>query len=129
MCAKMNKVYLAILHYGLINIRDAAYQNNTHLCEIEADHLHNLPKLVFEEDLFQHKYYFEKEKELYLERINNFHPVNGSVFSFTLCRYKELWKQLEIILTGKVVQRDAAAEDAGKTEAEGKDTKKDSDGK
>ena len=42
--------YRRILYLGLLLIREAARMGDARLCEIEADHLHNLPALLNEPD-------------------------------------------------------------------------------
>jgi len=40
---RRNEIYLSILARGLLSIRGAGYHGQHRLCEIEADHLHNIP--------------------------------------------------------------------------------------
>ncbi|MEM8945981.1 MAG: hypothetical protein AAGD11_12465 [Planctomycetota bacterium] len=85
-----DEIYLLILHYGLLRLREAARAGLSAYCEVEADHLHNLPSLVGERNEHRHTYYFEKERTLYLERVDRSVPDIG----YTLSRYDELWTQL-----------------------------------
>jgi uncharacterized protein (TIGR02996 family) len=63
------RAYLDILHHGLVRVRDFAYAGQTQLCEIEADHLHNIPTLLGETNESRHVFYIMQERGLYLERL------------------------------------------------------------
>ena len=39
------------------------------MCRIEADHLHNIPTLLHEENEHRHEYYIREERGLYLQRL------------------------------------------------------------
>ena len=83
-------VYLHILRFGLVRLRDAAGDGSAAYCAVEAEHLHNLPSLIGESNESRHDYYFDKERPLYLERVDR--SVPG--IEFTLARYSELWQRL-----------------------------------
>lgn len=63
------RAYLQLLERGLPTIRDSAYGGQIALCEIEADHLHNIPSLLEEPNERRHIFYIVKERGLYLERL------------------------------------------------------------
>lgn len=90
-----DEVYCDILHFGLLHLRTAARGGDSPICEIEADHLHNIPSLIGEKNEHRHLYYYDCERTLYLERL----AVQGAAVSerarFTLERYRELWAELE----------------------------------
>jgi hypothetical protein len=87
-----DQIYIQILRFGLLAIRDQASSGNAQYCEIEAEHLHNLPSLIGEPNERRYDYYLDVEKPSYLERVERL-PVSG--IDFTLNRYAELWIQLE----------------------------------
>jgi hypothetical protein len=88
--------YLHILRFGLTCLRDAAGGGNAAYCAVEADHLHNLPSLVGEANECRHDYYFDRERPLYLERVDR--SVPG--IEFTLARYAEIWQRLSELRGG-----------------------------
>jgi hypothetical protein len=61
--------YLALLHRGLVMIRNHAHAGHLDLCRIEADHLHNIPTLLAETNEHRHVCYIEGERGQYLERL------------------------------------------------------------
>lgn len=63
------RAYLRILYLGLLAIRDAGSEGKAKLCAIEADHLHNLPSLVYEPNLTRHHYYISPERKGYIEKL------------------------------------------------------------
>lgn len=88
--------YLHILQFGILRIREDARAGRSDLCAAEAIHLHNIPSLVFEENEHRHAYYFEAEKEAYLEQIGAL--VSTEYGDFALRRYREAWRQLDELL-------------------------------
>lgn len=88
-------VYRDILAYGLLHIRDAAYARDSHVCEIEADHLHNIPSLIGEANELRHLCYYENERTLYLDRISAQDSSVAVRVRFTLARYRDLWAELK----------------------------------
>jgi hypothetical protein len=80
---EIRRVLTEILYQGLLRIRSAAFQQDSATCYAEADHLHNLPRLIadFREDLLS--FYCEAERASFLS-------AGGSPVS-----YLELWSQLD----------------------------------
>jgi hypothetical protein len=63
------QAYLDLLHRGLVLVRNFAHAGNVELCRIEADHLHNIPTLLHEDNERRHEYYIREERGLYLQRL------------------------------------------------------------
>ncbi len=82
--------YLGILHCGLLRIRELAHGGHTFQCEVEADHLHNIPSLINEGNESRHDYYMNTERQTYLNAVDRT-LVNSD---FVLARYKEFWSVL-----------------------------------
>ena len=61
--------YLHLLHRGLVMVRNFAYAGELELCQIEADHLHNIPSLLHEDNEHRHEYYIRGERGLFLQRL------------------------------------------------------------
>lgn len=59
------EAYMEILKWGLIAIRDSAYNGKARLCEIEAEHLHNIPTLIWETNEKRHLCYLQQERSYY----------------------------------------------------------------
>jgi hypothetical protein len=89
--SRRNELYLKILELGLHRIRGAAFHGDHRHCEIEADHLHNIPSYIAEGDAANHLYYLTKEVPLYLNRLDPSAPGNLDLPQ----RYISLWKELE----------------------------------
>jgi hypothetical protein len=84
-------IYIQILNFGLIALRNAAYRGEVSYWLIESDHLHNVPSLIGEPNEKRHDYYFDTERPNYLEHVERCETDT----SFAIARYTELWKQLE----------------------------------
>lgn len=69
MTLSRQQAYLQILERGLVAVRNHAHGGMIALCEIEADHIHNLPSLLDEPNETRHEYYIVGERSLYLERL------------------------------------------------------------
>jgi len=86
-----DEIYIQILHFGLLSLRDASFREDLDYWKIESEHLHNIPSLIGENNQLRHDYYFEKERTRYLESIT----AGQFDVDFTLARYRELWAELE----------------------------------
>jgi len=65
------QAYVELLQWGLLQIRNLAYGKHVEPCEIEADHLQNIPSLLEEANERRHECYIRGERDLYLERLRN----------------------------------------------------------
>lgn len=63
------QAYLDLLHRGLVRLRNCAHAGSVELSHIEADHLHNIPTLLYEDNEHRHVYYIQGERGLYLQRL------------------------------------------------------------
>jgi hypothetical protein len=63
------RAYRQLLENGLVAVRNCAHAGRLALCEIEADHIHNLPSLLDEPNETRHVYYIVGERRLYLDRL------------------------------------------------------------
>src|SRR5262245_59397566 len=63
------QAYLDLLHRGLVMLRNFAHTGDVELCRIEADHLHNIPTLLHEDNEHRHEYYIRGERGLFLQRL------------------------------------------------------------
>jgi hypothetical protein len=86
-----DRVYVQILHYGIVSLRNASLGGNSRYCQVESEHLHNIPSLIGETNEARHAYYFDGERASYLEHVDHSAPES----KFALARYKELWAELE----------------------------------
>jgi hypothetical protein len=93
---ELDEIYLQILTYGLIAIRNAAAAGDSARLYVEADHLHNLPSLVGEPNIQRHLYYATAERAAYLDRLKVDIGPNHS--DITMRPYESLWARLDSIL-------------------------------
>jgi hypothetical protein len=56
------QAYIDLLHRGLMLLRNYTYAGNVALRRIEADHLHNIPTLLYEGNEHRHDYYIRGER-------------------------------------------------------------------
>jgi hypothetical protein len=62
------EVILEILYQGLLRIRVQGWSGNSAGCASEADHLHNLPRLLNDYSPELLRYYWEAERLAYRDR-------------------------------------------------------------
>lgn len=84
--------YVYLLTWGLLAIRASACRGDTRLCKIEADHIHNLPSLLDEQNDQRHRYYIENEREHYLAQLQS--HADASYREQMVSRYESAWKML-----------------------------------
>lgn len=86
------QAYAEILRWGLLAIREAAYAGKTTVCEVEADHFHNLPSLLDEPNEARHHCYIGQERSYYLERVDQ---LGDAEYAAERRRfYEQPWKVL-----------------------------------
>ncbi len=83
------EAYQKILALGLLTIRDYAAKRSTEICTIEAEHLHNIPSLIDEENEHRHIHYAAVEKPSYLKRIQA--CADDEYIERTADFYREPW--------------------------------------
>ena len=54
---ELDKLYLAILQSGLAAIRNASHKGGVDYIREEAEHLHEIPSLIGENNIQRHLYY------------------------------------------------------------------------
>jgi len=86
-----DEAYLKLLDFGLVWVRNLAWSGRIDLCQIEADHLHNIPSLIGETSEDRHTYYLDVERGLYLERL---HALEVTEF------VAEYLEQVDILYSG-----------------------------
>jgi hypothetical protein len=91
--SERDQIYVQILHFGLISLRNRTNAGDIQYCAIEVEHLHEVPSLIGEMNEARHEYYLRGHRGLYLERVDQTKESLG----FVLNRYRELWPQLEAI--------------------------------
>jgi hypothetical protein len=86
------QAYLDLLTHGLAAIINLARRGEVELCEVEAEHLHNLPSLVDEPNEHRHRYYIEQERGRYLERLKKL--AAREHLEFMVIWYTQPWQVL-----------------------------------
>ena len=92
-----DEAYQQILTIGLLSLRNRAWtMNGPEITEIETDHLHNIPSLIGESNWRRHEYYFNTERNSYIQRIKQ---IEAPAYSDTILRqYLAPWETLLIHL-------------------------------
>ena len=80
-------VILRILQTGVVEARSAGWSKDADLGAAQADHIHNLPDLLRRYSPRKLKYYWERERPLFISR------MGGQPLMF-----EELWAELESLV-------------------------------
>ena len=93
---ELDQLYLAILHRGLISIRNASWNGDIELCKAHSEYLHEVPSLIGETNMHRHIYQAEKVGPAFLAwaKVNDRHDV----LQFVNTYYAYEWKQIDRIL-------------------------------
>jgi hypothetical protein len=86
------QAYAEILRWGLLAIREAAYAGKMKVCEVEADHIHNLPSLLDEPNEARHQCYIGQERSYYLDCLERLGDAEYSAERKRV--YEQPWKVL-----------------------------------
>ena len=80
-------VILRILQTGVVEARSAGWSKDADLGAAQADHIHNLPDLLRRYSPRKLKYYWERERPLFISQ------MGGQPLMF-----EELWAELESLV-------------------------------
>lgn len=92
----LDQIYFEILTAGLIAVRDAGANDDTARCRAEAEHIHNIPSLIGEQNIQRHLYYATVERRRYLDWV----VASGrqDVLDYARLAYSWRWKRMDEIL-------------------------------
>jgi hypothetical protein len=94
------EIIFEILRNGLLRIRLTGWRGDAHRCAVEADHLHNLPRLLTQFSADSLRYYWEVERPSFLNQTtNDFLPG-----------FEELWNRLACFVEAGPSRRVGAEE-------------------
>lgn len=90
-----SQAYLDLLEWGILMIREQARVGRADICEIESDHIHNIPSLICDSNEQRHRFYVEKERGLYLKRLKKL--GDAEFFERRVGQCSEPWRVLAAI--------------------------------
>jgi len=91
-----DSVYLEILSWGLLRIRNLCDDQKWNHVRTEAEHLHNIPSLIGEKNVHRHIYYFREERDRYLKQMALELPDLMSDDPVRI--YEPLWERLRCLM-------------------------------
>jgi hypothetical protein len=93
----LDAAYWRILKAGLIAVRDAATNGDVARCRAEAEHIHNIPSLIGEENVQRHLCYFSEERKAYMEWIAA--SGRAELKMWMSLAYFDAWREMDEALT------------------------------
>jgi hypothetical protein len=92
----LDPAYRRILQIGIIAVRDAAANGDIERCRVEAEHIHNIPSLIGEENVQRHLYYVSYERKAYIDWIAA--SGRADLQKFMSQAYSSAWKEMDEVL-------------------------------
>lgn len=89
---ELDHLYARMLHVGFIVLRQALDAQDHGWMDLECELLHNVPSLIGESNVERHRYFWEQERTLYLERISV--PGREEARSRMHTYYKPIWDDM-----------------------------------
>lgn len=100
---ELDKVYLLLLYSGLVAIRNAAERGDLEHCRIESEHLHEIPSLIGELNMYRHMCYATQARVSYLRWAAQ--TDRESVRELVTYFYAGPWKQLDTVLGIEITEQ------------------------
>ncbi len=88
--------YWRILTLGLVAVRDAAANGDIARCRAEAEHIHNIPSLIGEDNVHRHMYYLTMERKAYIDWVTA--SGRDDLQKFVSLAYSTAWKEMDEVL-------------------------------
>lgn len=93
----LDPAYRRILQIGIVAVRDAAANGDIERCRVEAEHIHNIPSLIGEENVQRHLYYVSCERKAYKDWIAA--SGRADLQKFMTLAYSNAWREMDEALT------------------------------
>ena len=102
-------IYLDILYSGLLNCRSAGWRGDAAAAAAEADHLHNIPSLLRDDNEARHDYYLDLETDCYVDTLAR----RSDAVEAEACRrrFERYWQELRDLRSARRATQ--AARDGG----------------
>ena len=85
------RILLQILHDGIIRTRVRGWNDDAQGAALEADHIHNLPRLLSDFSRKNLDWYWKNERPCYIKEHQRLgHPETG---------FEDLWEELQRAMT------------------------------
>lgn len=103
----LDQIYLEILEAGILAVRNAAGDGELSYCRAEAEHIHNIPTLIGEDNIERHNYYYNAERVDYLNWLNS--KGSEEAKQWILERYLSAWEKMGKILEDENKRREESS--------------------
>lgn len=107
------QAYVEILRWGLLGIREAAWAGKLRICEIEADHIHNLPSLLDEPNEARHHCYIGQERAHYVAQLKELTGTEPDYVAARMRFYTKPWHVLSSLAQDEVKHEEGRETKAG----------------
>jgi hypothetical protein len=91
----MNCFYARMLEVGFMILGEAIYVRDWEWADVERQLLHNVPSLLNELNVERHRYFWEKERQMYIEWIDKANPHQKLRMTQL---YAPVWEEMEPVV-------------------------------
>jgi hypothetical protein len=96
----LDQLYARMLQLGFVVLQQAVDSGDADWVRAEVALLHNVPTLLGEENLERHRYFWEHERELYLEWLREHGTADAESRMRTY--YQPLWEDMEPLIADRI---------------------------
>jgi hypothetical protein len=93
---ELDKLYLNMLKFGFVLLRQAASIGQYRWLEAELELLHNVPSLIGEVNVSRHLYFWREERDMYLTTLSEI--GSADICSRSKAYYSPIWHEMEPIM-------------------------------
>jgi hypothetical protein len=95
--------YLSLLQMGLLTLRHTTKTCDHIWTRLEVEFLHNVPTLVGETNVTRHLYFWQNEREMYLERLS---AISNTEAKLRMVRfYEPIFREMQPIIDDLIAKQ------------------------
>jgi hypothetical protein len=96
---RLDYLYVEILKFGIVSIRNASCGGDLDYCRAESEHLHEIPNLIGSDHMSSHVYHATGCRRLYLDWVEK--SGRDQLGESVRTHYEPLWRQIDEILKAR----------------------------
>ena len=105
---ELNPFYVRMLHYGLMIAHNLMFASEFELAKIEIVYLHNMPSLIGETNLRRHAYFWNGERQYYLDCLKEVGDEEKK--DYVRMYHEPVWEEMEPVITRLIATIDRQAD-------------------
>lgn len=102
--SNLDRLYVQLLHFGFIFLQQAAAGRDQHWLEAQLEMLHNVPSLIGEPNGLRHQYYWQQERQAYIDWVAQ--TGHETAKSRMLTYFEPVWQEMEPLIAELAISRE-----------------------